>query len=86
VVATADFGYIRFHGKEGLYSSSYSDAELAEWARKLADLARDLKAMYIYFNNDVEGYAVKNAMTIVGYLSHSSLRGPPGPRQSGVGS
>ena len=86
VVATADFGYIRFHGKEGLYSSSYSDAELAEWARKLADLARDLKAMYIYFNNDVEAYAVKNAMTIAGYLSHSSLRGPPGPRQSGVGS
>lgn len=68
VAATADFAYIRFHGKEGLYSSSYSDMELADWARKLADLGRDLRAVYIYFNNDVSGYAVENAKTIAGYL------------------
>jgi uncharacterized protein YecE (DUF72 family) len=64
VVATADFAYVRFHGSTGLYSSRYSDEELADWARRLADLAADLKALYIYFNNDAEAFAVRNALTL----------------------
>ena len=36
LIATADFAYIRFHGSSGLYSSCYSDEELADWAKKLA--------------------------------------------------
>ena len=68
LLATADFAYIRFHGSEGLYSSSYSDEELADWAKKIADLAKSLDAVYIYFNNDVAGFALKNAMTIRDYL------------------
>jgi uncharacterized protein YecE (DUF72 family) len=66
--ATADFAYIRFHGSDSLYSSCYSDSELAGWARGIADLAADLDAVYIYFNNDVAGFAVRNAMTIREYL------------------
>lgn len=69
VVATADFAYIRFHGKEWLYSSSYSDAELADWAQKVASLAPNLKAVYVYFNNDVSAFAVDNAVTLARYLS-----------------
>ena len=68
VVATADFAYVRFHGSTGLYSSCYSDEELADWAKRLADLAADLKALYIYFNNDAEAFAVKNALTLRTYL------------------
>jgi len=68
LVATADFVYIRFHGSTGLYSSCYSDEELAAWAKRLADLARDLKAIYIYFNNDAEAFAVENATTLGTYL------------------
>jgi uncharacterized protein YecE (DUF72 family) len=68
LVATADFAYIRFHGSTGLYASCYSDEELADWARKLTDLSANLKAVYIYFNNDAEAFAVKNAATIRGYL------------------
>jgi uncharacterized protein YecE (DUF72 family) len=68
LVATADFAYIRFHGSEGLYYSCYSDEELADWAKSLAHLAANLKAMYIYFNNDAEAFAVKNAITIRDYL------------------
>ena len=68
VVATADFAYIRFHGSTGLYFSCYSEEELDSWARRLADLAANLKAIYIYFNNDAEAYAVKNAITIGDYL------------------
>ncbi len=67
-VATADFAYVRFHGSSGLYSSCYSDEELADWARKIASLAANLKAVYIYFNNDIEGFAVRNAETLRSYL------------------
>ncbi len=68
VVATTDFAYVRFHGSSGLYFSCYSDKELAEWAQMLANLAADLKAIYIYFNNDAEAFAVKNALTLRDYL------------------
>ena len=68
LVATADIAYVRFHGSTGLYCSYYSDDELADWAKRLADLAANLKAVYIYFNNDAEAFAVRNAMTLRGFL------------------
>ena len=80
LVATADFAYIRFHGSTGLYSSCYSDKELADWARKLASLAANLKAVYIYFNNDAEAFAVKNAVTLHDYLVEKAN---PGSFKSG---
>jgi uncharacterized protein YecE (DUF72 family) len=64
VVATADFAYVRFHGSTGLYWSNYSDNELSSWAKKIAKLGKNLKAVYIYFNNDAGGYAINNARTL----------------------
>jgi uncharacterized protein YecE (DUF72 family) len=68
LIATTDFAYIRFHGRDSLYSSCYSDDELAGWAEKIDKLARSLKSVYIYFNNDVQGFALKNAVTLRDYL------------------
>ena len=68
LVATADFAYIRFHGSDELYASCYSDEELADWAEKIASLAANLEAAYIYFNNDAEGFALRNAETLRSYL------------------
>jgi uncharacterized protein YecE (DUF72 family) len=68
LLATADFAYIRFHGSDSLYSSCYSDEELKGWAEKIVNLAEGIKAVYIYFNNDIEGYALKNAATLREYL------------------
>lgn len=69
LVATADLAYIRFHGSAGLYWSCYSDEELKEWAQRISRLAERVKKVYIYFNNDAEGFAVRNAMTLTRYLS-----------------
>jgi uncharacterized protein YecE (DUF72 family) len=69
LVATSDFAYVRFHGSEGLYSSRYSDGELDQWARKIARLGKDVKASYVYFNNDAEAFAVKNAVTLRNLLN-----------------
>ncbi len=68
LVATADFTYIRFHGRGELYASAYSDEELADWAKKLADFVISLREVYIYFNNDAEVFALSNAVTLRGYL------------------
>jgi len=67
-IATADFAYIRFHGRDSRYSSLYADKEMAEWAKKIAFLAKNLEDVYIYFNNDVQGHALDNSKTIRGYL------------------
>jgi len=64
LVATADFAYIRFHGSTGLYWSCYSDEELEDWAQKISGLGKKLDTVYIYFNNDAEGFAIKNARTL----------------------
>lgn len=72
VVATADFAYVRFHGREWLYAGCYSDQELEEWAQRIAVLSRGLKAAYIYFNNDAEAFAVRNAVTLRQMLKERS--------------
>jgi uncharacterized protein YecE (DUF72 family) len=68
-VATGDFAYVRFHGSQGLYSSCYSDQELSRWAQSIARLGQNLKACYIYFNNDAEAFAVENAITLRNLLN-----------------
>lgn len=68
---TADFAYVRFHGSSAMYGSCYSDDELDQWAKRIAGLSRDLKAAYIYFNNDAEAFAVKNALALARKLGGS---------------
>lgn len=63
-VFTADFMYLRFHGRESLYASSYSGEELREWAKKIAQLRGENLDVYAYFNNDIKGYAVQNALRL----------------------
>jgi len=61
---TADFVYVRFHGSTWLYGGSYSDEELGKWAKDIKRLSKNKKAVYIYFNNDAEAFAVQNALTL----------------------
>ena len=57
---TADFSFVRFHyGRRGR-RGNYSETELDEWARELRRLARRAE-VFAYFNNDWEGFAVRNA-------------------------
>jgi len=68
LIATSDFAYVRFHGSASLYSSCYSDEELLRWAQKIARRGKNVEPVYIYFNNDAEAFAVKNALTLAHYL------------------
>ena len=69
VIATADFAYVRFHGSQSLYSSCYSDEELSRWAEKITQLGEKVKAAYIYFNNDAEALAIRNALTLAKFIN-----------------
>ncbi|MBL7155006.1 MAG: DUF72 domain-containing protein [Candidatus Portnoybacteria bacterium] len=60
---TADFIYLRLHGRHSLYSSKYTNQELKKWAVKIKKWLKN-RDVYVYFNNDANGYAVKNAQTL----------------------
>ena len=57
-VITADFLYIRLHGSKKLYASEYTEEELQKWAQKIKNWNIQV---YIYFDNDFQGFAIKNA-------------------------
>ena len=58
---TADWTFVRFHyGRRGR-GGNYSERELEEWARRLAAWA-DEHEVFAYFNNDWNGYAVRNGL------------------------
>lgn len=61
VEVTASFVYIRFHGTDFLYGGRYSKGELSKWADLIKRYLRGGLDVYVYFNNDAEGYAVVNA-------------------------
>lgn len=61
---TADFVYIRRHGPGARYSSSYSEEMLKIDAEMIKGWLKEGRDVYIYFNNDAYGYAVKNAMRL----------------------
>jgi uncharacterized protein YecE (DUF72 family) len=63
-VLTADFAYLRFHGRTKLFASRYTDAELSEEAKRIRRYLRDGLDVYVYFNNDALGHAVENAKTL----------------------
>ena len=66
---TTDFGYVRLHGDEELYTSGYSAAALRRWAEKIITWhekgARDI---YVYFDNDVKVEAPRNAIALAELL------------------
>jgi uncharacterized protein YecE (DUF72 family) len=58
---TAGFTLVRFHyGKRGR-RGNYGPSELDDWAGELKRLARRAE-VFAYFNNDWEGFAVRNAL------------------------
>jgi uncharacterized protein YecE (DUF72 family) len=62
---TADWTYVRLHGPgPGKYQGSYSSSALNGWARRIETWARELKAVFIYFDNDSQGLAVHDALAL----------------------
>jgi uncharacterized protein YecE (DUF72 family) len=68
VITTADFVYVRLHGPGKKYQGSYTDATLKHWADQCESWAKD-KDVFVYFDNDQEGYAAFNAIRLMEILN-----------------
>lgn len=60
IIYTYKTSYFRFHGDN--YSSDYSGAAIKKYAGKISDF-KGIK-VYVYFNNDINAYAPRNALQL----------------------
>jgi uncharacterized protein YecE (DUF72 family) len=65
------FGYFRFH--HGEHGIGLTDAELTFWASRLTAEAAKGRELYVYFNNDPEAYAVRNALRLCELLGSLAI-------------
>ena len=63
---TAPFVYVRMHGpdREHLYGGSYSEDDLDWWAERIREWQGAGRDVFVYFNNDGGGNAVRNASSL----------------------
>jgi uncharacterized protein YecE (DUF72 family) len=62
-ITTAPFTYIRMHrGQEA--EGCFTDGELISWAGQIRALRGAGKEVYVYFNNDWGGYAIRDAVKL----------------------
>jgi uncharacterized protein YecE (DUF72 family) len=61
---TADFGYLRMHAGRAQPPTSYGDRAIDSWLERLIREFHEHDEVYVYFNNDRGGAAVRNAMTM----------------------
>ena len=61
---TADFTYVRLHGPGNKYQGDYPRETLRQWAARIEAWRKDLKHVFVYFDNDQAGFAAKNALEL----------------------
>jgi uncharacterized protein YecE (DUF72 family) len=62
LIRTTDEVYLRLHGPKHWYRHNYSKEELMKWIDKIE--ASGAKRVWVYFNNDNEAHAPRNAATM----------------------
>lgn len=62
-IVTSGFVYVRFHGRTA-DGYNYTDSELMPWSEKIKKWLADGHDVFVYFNNDTEANAVRNAATL----------------------
>jgi uncharacterized protein YecE (DUF72 family) len=65
--------YLRFHGSSARYQGGYSSQQLVAVAERLARWAHDGVACWVYFNNDPEAHAVRDATRLREYLARRGV-------------
>jgi uncharacterized protein YecE (DUF72 family) len=80
-VVTADFAFIRWHGRgtRPWYNYRYTEAELKKWVPKVKEVSSRANKTFGYFNNHFRGFAVENSLKMMGMLGVST------PEQDEVG-
>ena len=59
-----ELAYVRLHGARRLYEGRYTESELREWARHCETWAREGATVAVYFDNDRDAAAPKDAIRL----------------------
>jgi uncharacterized protein YecE (DUF72 family) len=62
--AAGPVAYVRFHGGTGKYVGRYPDETLLAWADWVVGQAEAGRDVWCYFNNDIGGHAIHDALTL----------------------
>ena len=78
LIRTADEIYVRLHGPQRWYRHDYSKDELAKWADRIK--SSGAQRAWVYFNNDYQANAPKNARTMRRLLEKQPIIPQSAPR------
>lgn len=69
---TADFVYLRLHGPgKEKFQGKYTEKQLSYWAEKINQWIEKELDVFVYFNNDMKGYAPENAKMLKQMLTET---------------
>ncbi|MBA3762825.1 MAG: DUF72 domain-containing protein, partial [Chthoniobacterales bacterium] len=71
LITTNKMIYARLHGRSRWYRDDYTDEELEAWAGKIRDSGA--REAWIYFDNDRDAFAIKNAHELIRCLRRMGL-------------
>jgi uncharacterized protein YecE (DUF72 family) len=67
--ASGRTAYVRFHGTAGKYRGRYTRKQIEDWAHWLRTQREAGRSVWAYFNNDIGGDAIEDAMALRRSLS-----------------
>jgi uncharacterized protein YecE (DUF72 family) len=70
---TADWGYLRLHEGRARPRPGYGRQALNSWLNRITDTFEADRNMYVYFNNDPGGAAIRDAVTLAGLARRRGL-------------
>jgi uncharacterized protein YecE (DUF72 family) len=71
-IAVGPIVYVRFHGGVGKYWGRYPDEALLSWTDWILNQAREGRAVWCYFNNDIHGHAIEDGRTLKSMIRQMS--------------
>jgi len=76
LTVTANFAFIRWHGKgkRVWYNYEYSEDELDPWVDRVEKVSGQVKKVYGYFNNHFHGSAVLNSLEMLMKLGRANSK------------
>jgi len=72
---------VRFHEGKGAHAPGYERDALRTWVQRIAETFEPSEDVFVYFNNDTGGHAIKDAVTFAELAQRAGLRPTrvPGP-------
>jgi uncharacterized protein YecE (DUF72 family) len=85
---TSEIAYVRLHGRnvrdwfrkdagrDARYNYLYSETELEEWSKRIRDMQKQVREIYVVANNHYQGQAVCNSLQLKAGLEHRRIPVP----------